>query len=321
MSSVPTTATPEGTPAPKPPLVIGPAPYAHTALTRQSITAVFVTAMLPALGVSVYLFGWTSLLTAGLAIAGAYLAEVLAHWARGRRLWTSAGPALVTGLVLALSLPPDVPIWLPVLGAFFGVMVAQELFGGYGYQIFHPAMVGWVFLQVSFPALMDGWIRPFELVTSATPLAQISEGSSPGLLALFAGTVPGALGETSVPAILLGGLVLLATRVADWRPVVGMLGAAAVTAWVGGASPLVHLLAGSVLFGAVFVATDPVTTPLTRWGRFIFGAGAGVVLMVIRLWADRPEGVAYAILFMNSLVPLVNLLTRPRPKKGATAGA
>src|SRR5690606_31592323 len=116
-------------PAPKPPLVIGPAPYAHTALTRQSITAVFVTAMLPALGVSVYLFGWTSLLTAGLAIAGAYLAEVLAHWARGRRLWTSAGPALVTGLVLALSLPPDVPIWLPVLGAFFGVMVAQELFG------------------------------------------------------------------------------------------------------------------------------------------------------------------------------------------------
>lgn len=321
MSTASPTTTQDGVGVAKPSLIIGPAPYAHAPLTRQSITAVFITAMVPVLGVATYLFGWRALAIAACSVAGAYLAELVARWARGRTLLSSPGPALITGLVLAFSLPPGVPLWVPFIGALFGVLVAQELFGGYGYQIFHPAMVGWVFLVVSFPAYMEGWLEPFELVTAATPLAQLRAGTAPDLWSLFAGTTAGSLGETAAPAILLGGLFLLVTRVADWRPVLGMLGAVALMGWAFAGNPLAELLAGSALFGAFFVATDPVTTPLTRWGRFLFGVGVGIVLMVIRLWASRPEGVAYAILFMNSLVPLVNLMTRPRPKKGATAGA
>lgn len=321
MSTASPTTTQDGVAVAKPSLVIGPAPYVHAPLTRQSITAVFIAALLPALGVATYFFGWRALAIAACSVAGAYVAEVLARWARRRNLLDTPGPALVTGLVLALSLPPGVPLWVPFMGAFFGALFAQELFGGYGYQIFHPAMVGWVFLMVSFPGYMESWLKPFELVTTATPLGQLRAGTAPDLWALFAGTTAGALGETAVPAILLGGLLLLVTRVADWRPVVGMLGAVVLMGWAFSGHPLAELLAGSALFGAFFVATDPVTTPLTRRGRFLFGVGVGVVLMVIRLWASRPEGVAYAILFMNSLVPLVNLMTRPRPKKGATAGA
>ncbi|BAS29246.1 RnfABCDGE type electron transport complex subunit D [Limnochorda pilosa] len=321
MSTAPTTVTQDGSAPSRPPLVIGPAPYTHAALTRQTITSVFTAALVPALGVAIHLFGWRSLAVAVLAVAGAYGAEVLARWARGRSLAVPAGPALVTGLVLALSLPPGVPLWLPVVGALFGVLVAQELFGGYGYQLFHPAMVGRVFLMVSFPALMGGWLQPFDLVTGATPLAQLREGAGLDVWRLFAGTTAGSLGETSAPAILLGGALLLASRVADWRPVVGMLATVAAMGWAFGEPPLTELLAGGVLFGAFFVTTDPVTTPLTRLGRLLFGVGAGAVTMVIRLWASYPEGVAFSILFMNSLVPLVNLLTRPRPRKGATAGA
>jgi len=321
VSTQTTTAAQDGVTTQGPTLIIGPAPYVHAPLTRQAILAVFITAVVPVLGVATYFFGWRALGVAVAAVAGAYGAEVVAHWARQRSLFGSPGPALVTGLVLALALPPAVPLWIPFIGAFFGVLVAQELFGGYGYQIFHPAMVGWVFLVISFPSFMEGWLEPFELVTAATPLSQIRAGAGPDLWTLFAGTTAGALGETSVPAILLGGLLLLVTRVADWRPVVGMLGTVALMGWAFTGNPLAELMAGAALFGAFFVATDPVTTPLTRWGRFLFGVGVGLVMMVIRLWASRPEGVAFAILFMNSLVPLVNLLTRPRPKKGATAGA
>ncbi len=199
-----------------------------------------------------------------------------------------------------------------IVGAVVAIAIGKQVFGGLGANPFNPpALVGRAFLTASFALAMTAWTAPFDAVSAATPLAMGAARSN--IPDLFFGSIAGSLGETSALAILLGGIYLFYRGVLDYRICLGMLGTVAVVAAAAGQDPVFHLLAGSVLFGAVFMATDPVTSPITPLGRWIFGAGIGLIVMVIRIWGGSfPDGVTFAILLMNAATPLLNRWTRPR---------
>ena len=240
----------------------------------------------------------------------ALVAEVLAQRLRGvpATLWD--GSALVTGLLLGLNMPPTVPLWMAALGSVVAIVIGKQVFGGLGHNPFNPALVGRAFLLAAFPVQMTKWIAPFDAVSASTPLAQ-GAGGIYGYGHLYLGLVPGSLGETSAFALLLGALYLLYREYIDWRIPVGYLGTVAVISLLAGQDPLFQLLSGGLMLGALFMATDMVTTPITRAGRWIFGIGAGSDPAVIRLWGWRRR-VTYSILIMNGLAPLINRWTRPR---------
>jgi Na+-translocating ferredoxin:NAD+ oxidoreductase subunit D len=228
------------------------------------------------------------------------------------------GSAVVTGLLLAFTLPPTVPLWVPVVGAAFGVIVAKHLFGGLGYNIFNPALAGRAFLLAAWPGLMTAWqppvIRAFgptvDAISSATPLDALAlDAQARPLMHMLLGATGGSLGETSALALLLGAVYLLYKRTITWHAPTAFLGTMALVCLVLGHDPLFHLFAGGAMLGAFFMATDPVTTPITAAGRLLFGCGAGLITMVIRLYGGYPEGVCYAILIMNSLTPLLDRCT------------
>ncbi len=222
-----------------------------------------------------------------------------------------------------MILPPGVPLGTAALGAVIAIALGKQIFGGLGYNIFNPALVGRAFLMASFPVLLTTWVKPFSLdaVTKATPLGLMKfQGTATPLLNLFLGQTAGSLGETSAVAILLGGAFLIWKGYIDWRIPAGY----AFTVFLLGEfihlinpakfpSPFFQVLAGGLLLGAFFMATDPVTTPVTIKGRWIFGIGSGVLLIGIRIWGGLPEGVMYSILLMNMTVPLINRYTRPKP--------
>jgi len=233
------------------------------------------------------------------------------------------GSAAVTGLLLAFTLPPTVPLWIPVVGAAFGVVVAKQLFGGLGDNIFNPALAGRAFLLAAWPGLMTLWQSPglwaaagaVDAVSSATPLGTLaSGGGATSLVQLALGNVGGCLGETSTAALLLGAAYLLYKRTITWHAPAGFFAAMTVACLLLGHDPLFHLCAGGAMLGALFMATDPVTSPVTPIGRILFGCGAGLITMVIRLYGAYPEGVCYAILIMNSLSPLIDRCTARRFK-------
>jgi electron transport complex protein RnfD len=237
---------------------------------------------------------------------------------------------VLTGLLLGLILPPTFPLWMACLGGVVSIGIGKAVFGGLGMNIFNPALVGRAFLQAAFPVAMTTWVAntlAVDAVSAATPLALVKFREpglrvmdvAPPLRDLFLGTTPGSLGETSALAVLIGGLVLLVLKVANWRaPVAMALGVLALGGglWVTNPSqyphPLFHLLSGGFLFGAMFMATDLVTSPVTSRGLWIFGFGAGLITVLIRLFGGLPEGVMYSILIMNATVPLINRWTRPR---------
>lgn len=277
--------------------------------------------LLPVVGVATYIFGPRVLSVVGMSVLTALAVEALAVWARRRSpgRYLLDGSAAVTGLLLALTLPPSVPLWTVVIGASIAILLGKHAFGGLGHNLFNPALVGRVFLLVTFPQILTdfgGPVRGVDAVTGATPLAAMAKGAGvPSYLELLAGYHGGSLGETAIAALLLGGLILIAFQVIDWRIPAGVLGSAALFAWAGGQDPLLHVLSGGLVLGAFFMATDWVTSPLTKWGRWIYALGIGVMTMVIRLWGSYPEGVSFAILFFNMCTPLINRLTLPRPKE------
>jgi electron transport complex protein RnfD len=291
--------------------------------------------MLIALGpVSIFgvvIFGLPALLNMAVAVAAAIAGEALFRLATKQPVRARDLSAGVTGLVLALVIPPSMPLWMTALGAVFGVIVAKEFFGGLGANVFNPALIGRAFLMMSFPAAMTTWNLPnqgfvkglTDAVTGATPLAYLKSGETidaltqasltvPSRLDLFLGLRGGCTGETSILLILAGGIFLLATKTIDWRAPAGMLAASVIISAPLGYGPLTTLLTGGLVFGAVFMATDYVTTPLTAKGKLIFGIGAGIISVLIRKWGTYPEGVSYSILIMNAAVPFLNRLL---PKK------
>jgi electron transport complex protein RnfD len=306
--------------------LVSPAPHLWRGLSVTKIMYIVLLALLLPTGASVYFFGYYALLVIAVSVATAVLTEYLAKKLR-RRAFVMDGSAVVTGLLLALTLPPTIPLWMVALGSVFAIAIVKEAFGGLGHNIFNPALGSRAFMQVSFPIEMTTWVSPTgftaDAVTSASPLSEafIWEGDKLSLYReLFMGNTSGSLGETSALFILLGGILLIAIRVIDWRIPLAYIGTVALLSLCLGQDAIFHLLSGGLMLGAFFMATDYVTSPLTYRGRLIFGFGAGILTVTIRLYGGMPEGVCFAILFMNALTPLIDRYITVRPyglKKGA----
>jgi electron transport complex protein RnfD len=282
-----------------------------------------IIALLPATACGVYFFGFNALVTVLVSVAAAIGTEALVQWLMKKPVTVSDGSAAVTGLLLALTLPPLAPgdFYMPLLGSVFAIAIAKQCFGGLGYNFINPALAARAFLMVSWPvAMTTSWIFP-DAVSSATPLAVLDPeigGQASSYLNLFLGNVGGSIGETSALALLIGAVYLLARNVINWRIPAVYIGVVALFTWVAGpgglftGDALYHVLAGGLMLGAFYMATDYTTSPMTNKGRVIFAAGCGILTSVIRLWGGYPEGVCYAILIMNLAVPLIDRKFRPR---------
>lgn len=301
--------------------LVSTSPHIRSTEDIAKIMYSVIIALLPVAIASIYFFRLRAIKLMAVCIITAMVTEYLFQRLRKKEITVFDGSAIITGLLLAFLLPPSLPLWVALVGTFFAIALGKQIFGGLGYNIFNPALLGRAFLMATFPVLMTSWIKPFSLdvVTSATPLAQMKFSQSlVSLQSLFLGNISGSLGETSALAILIGASFLLIKKIIDWRIPAGYLGTVALLSgifWLinpeGFADPLWHLLAGGLILGVFFMATDLVTTPVTKRGSWVFGIGGGVLLIVIRFWSGLPEGVMYSILLMNAITPLINRFTRP----------
>jgi len=321
-------------------LHLATAPFAQSGLSTRRLMAEVLLGTVPVIAVATWTFGATALLVTAASALGACGSE----WAlvtRARRLGSLRdGSALLTGVLLALTLPPSVPLWMAFLGGAVAIVLGKVIWGGLGGNLFNPALVGRAFLQAAFPTALTTWTEPgrgfwqlppttlapplfqadVDAVTTATPLALSKfEHVVTSAWPLLTGQVAGSLGETSGLVLIAVGLVLALRRVFDWRlPVATLASVAALGSVLHLAQPesappaTFLLLSGGLLFGAVFMVTDPVTTPITPRGAWIFGFGVGALVVLIRLYGGLAEGVMYAILLMNALTPHVNAWTQPR---------
>jgi electron transport complex protein RnfD len=284
-------------------------------------------------------FGLPALLNVLVSVISAVTAESLFRVITKQDIRVKDLSAIVTGLLLALVLPPTTPLWMTALGAIFAILAAKEFFGGLGANVFNPALIGRAFLLMSFPAAITSWARPLgfrtalaDAVSGPTPLGIFKLSSSMAAVgtealglsssgywttmrALFIGNHGGCTGETSILLILAGAVFLLVKKTIDWRAPVTMIGAALILSLILGMDPLFSILSGGLVFGAVFMATDYVSAPLTAKGKLIFGCGAGIIAVLIRKFGNYPEGVSYGILIMNAATPFLNRLL---PKKYGT---
>lgn len=270
-----------------------------------------VIALTPAVAASIYFFkaGAASVLLVTVLVC--ILTEFLFQKLRKKTITINDWSAVITGILLALTLPPSLPLWMAAVGAVVAIGLGKQVYGGLGSNIFNPALVGRAFLLISFPVDMTTW-RGVDTVSSATPLNLLKmQGQSTDYLNLFLGNVAGSLGETSALAILLGGAYLIYKNYIDWRIPLSYLGTTAVFTLIAGQDPVFYLLSGGLLLGAFFMATDMVTTPLTRTGKWIFGIGGGIIVAVIRLYGGYPEGVMFSILLMNAVTPIINRYAHP----------
>ncbi len=302
-------------------LVVSPSPHIKDNKSIERTMKLVVLALLfPTIG-GIYFFGGYILLALSVAIITAILTEYAAKKLRKREFimdWS----CVVTALLLVLVLPPRIPLWIVAIGAAFSIAIAKEAFGGLGHNIFNPALGGRAFLAVCFTGLMTKWIAPIkslggDTVTTATPLGESfgREGSKMELYkSLFFGDVGGCVGEISVLLILGGAVILLIFGVIKLRIPVVYIGVVFLLTWlIPGEDPVFHILAGGLMLGAFFMATDYVTAPLTAKGQVIFAAGAGVLTVLIRLYGGMAEGVCFSILFMNAFVPLIDRYVRIVP--------
>lgn len=292
-------------------LTVSLSPHVRSGATTRRIMLDVCLALLPAVIFAVYWFGFGVLLTVLLSVASAILSEFLMEKALRRPVTIDDGSAAVTGLLLALTLPAGTPWYVPVLGSVFAICIAKQVFGGLGDNFVNPALAGRAFLLASFPAAMTTYPFVADAVTSATPLSSEFAGSVDYLQA-FIGRIGGCIGEVSTLALLIGAAYLLIRRVIDWRIPLSYLGTMALLTVIGGGNVLDSVLLGGTVLGAFFMATDYVTSPVTSWGRVIYGVGIGIINYTIRRWGAYPEGTTYAILLMNIAAPLIERFTRPR---------
>ncbi len=288
-------------------------PHIRDKRTVKEIMWYVVIALLPAVAAGVYFFGFSSLLIIIASVLSAVLTEYIIQKLLKKPITITDGSAVITGLLVALVIPPGVPLWLPVLGSFLAIAIAKHAFGGLGCNIFNPALIGRAFLVISFPVLMTTWILP-DGVTGATPLGLLKQGiaQTASNWDLFIGNIGGCIGETSALALLIGGLFLLYKKIISWHTPVGYIGTVALLSSVFGHDPLFNVLAGGIMIGAFFMATDYVTSPLTNNGRLIFGIGCGLLTVIFRMLSSMPEGVMYSILLMNIVTPLIDRYVRPK---------
>ena len=299
-------------------LSVSSSPHIRSGATTTKIMGTVIIALMPALVASVIIFGPRALLVTAVTVAAAVLFEFA--WCHLRHQPDSIQDlsAVVTGLLLAFNVPSTIPLWMPVVGAFVSIVIVKELFGGIGRNFANPAIVGRMVLAVSFTSRMTAFPFPNTLsgvdaLTSATPLAAAGNGAQLPYLDLLLGTHGGVLGETCSLALIIGGVFLIAVGTIKATIPVTYLATGAVISLLTGHDPLVQLLSGGLLLGAFFMATDYTTSPYTTKGQIVYGLLLGVITCGIRFWGNMAEGVSYAILIMNLLVPYINALTRHRP--------
>lgn len=294
-------------------LITTSSPHIHSGESISRIMFSVAIALLLPTFAGIYFFGFRALGLVIVTSIAAILTEAIFQRLRNKPITISDGSALVTGMLLALNLPPGLPYWMAVVGAVVAISLGKQIYGGLGANPFNPALIGRVFLMITFTTPMTTWINPVDGTTGATPLALMKmEGISTDYVRLFFGNVGGSLGETSAFLIIIGGLYLIYKGYVDWCIPASYLGSVAILSAILGQDPVFHLLSGGLMLGAFFMATDMVTTPLSRLGKMIFGIGAGFFTVLIRLYGGYPEGVSFSILLMNAFTPLINRFTVPK---------
>ncbi|MCX7831700.1 MAG: RnfABCDGE type electron transport complex subunit D [Actinobacteria bacterium] len=303
-------------------LVTAPPHISHPD-TTQKIMFTVVLSLLPIVVYDIYLFKIYAIITLFFSVFGAVFAEALIQQIRRMPSTISDGSAFLTGVLFALTLPPKVPWWISFIGGFVAIAIGKQAFGGLGYNVFNPALVGRIFVLLSWPKhLTSDWYDKVKLdaVTGATPmfvakqfyLGSIKIDLSKFYEVHFFKNPYGSMGEASALLILVGFFILLLKRIIDYSTPLTYVATVGVLTALAGRDPIFYVLGGGLLFGAVFMATDYVTTPITRKGKVLFGFGAGVMTFLLRIYANTPEAVAYSILFMNALTPLIDIYTKPR---------
>jgi len=323
-------------------LIVAPAPHAHSGDSVRRNMLLVILALLPAYIVSVIEFGWGALITAAISVCACVCTEYLISRfvLKEKRQTIGDLSAVLTGLLLAFNLPSNIDWWIVLIGAVVAIGIGKMTFGGLGQNPFNPALVGRVFLLIAYPAQMTTWPLPqgfngsyLDAETGATPLYYLKHivktgdasviDQLPALKDAFLGAMGGSLGEVCALALIIGGLFLICCRVITWHIPVAIIATvacfAACTGWAGalpeglttGQYVAYELLSGGIMLGAFFMATDYVTSPMSAWGKIIFGIGIGFIVMVIRTWGNYPEGMSFAILIMNACVPLLNKI-RPQ---------
>jgi Na+-translocating ferredoxin:NAD+ oxidoreductase subunit D len=320
-------------------LNVSPSPHAHGKELTQKLMLSVVVALIPAFITSVFYFGFGAIIVTATSIASCLLFEYLIQrFVLKKPISITDGSALVTGILLAFNLPSNIPVLIVVIGSFVSIAVAKMTFGGLGNNPFNPALVGRVFMLISFPVQMTSWPVPkgfgtgyLDAVTGATPLAIIKEGLKngeplsqlmdkvPAPSQMFLGNMGGSIGEVAAVALLIGFVYLIFKKVITWHIPVSIIGTMVIFTtilWLvnpeKNADPMFHILAGGVLLGAIFMATDYVTSPMNPKSMIIYGCGIGTLTVIIRVWGAYPEGVSFAILIMNAFVPLMNAYIKPK---------
>lgn len=307
-------------------LFVAPSPHVHGNLSTQRLMRDVIIALLPALAVSTWVFGWEVLLVTAVSVASCVGFEFLIqkYIVKGECTVCNLSAA-VTGLLLAFNLPVSIPLWIVVIGAFVAIAIAKMSYGGLGKNIFNPALAGRIFLLIAYPVQMTSSAFNTDAFTGATPLAEAKAAgfAAPDFANMFIGAIPGSLGEVATLALLVGFAYLLWRKVITWHIPVTIFATMALFALcaalgygMSGAAlwqfPLFHLLAGGAVLGAVFMATDYVTSPMTVKGCVVYAVGIGVITMLIRLWGAYPEGMSFAIFIMNAATPLINKYIKPK---------
>jgi len=310
-------------------LYVSGSPHLHNKESVSKIMWMVAISLLPAGLAGVFIFGIRALWMIVLAVLSAIAGEWILQKTAKKKITTLDGSAFITGLLLAYNLPPNSPFWLAIAGSFFAIFIGKYAFGGLGKNIFNPALAGRAFLVASWPKYMTSFSQPllggaglnYDAIARATPLALLKEGKlfeKISYLDLFFGKRGGCIGEVCILALLLGAVFLLARGYISWQIPVTYIVTTALFTYIFGPGGLFsgdwlfHILSGGLILGAFFMATDYVTSPLTPRGQFVFGIGCGLLTVIIRLWGGYPEGVSYAILIMNAVVPLIDRYLRPR---------
>ena len=298
--------------------VITASPHIRSKINTVFLMNMVSISLLPATIGGIVIFGWFNTLPLILvSIVSAIVSEAILQKILRIPLTYLDGSALVTGFLLALCCPPGIPLWLPAIGSFFAIF-SKQVFGGLGHNPFNPALIGRAFLVLSFPAHMTSWLKPFDTVTTSTPLAVFAENGMEGVMSIFQGSLPamyqtmllgirgGCIGEVFIPGLLIGLIVLLVSKTIQWYIPAIYVATVFVFSWLFGMDPIFSILSGGVMFGAFFMATDYVTSPMLPSSKIIYGFGCGFLNVLIRFFANMPEGTTFAILLMNVITPLLD---------------
>ena len=303
-------------------LIVSSSPHISSPVKTKNIMLDVIIAMIPALIASVYFFGPRALALVAVTVAACVISEYIARKVMKRDQTIGALSAVVTGMLLAFNYPATLPFWIAALGGVVAIIVVKQMFGGLGHNFANPAITARVILLTSFALRMTTWVEPYawktgavDAVSAATPLGMVASGNTealPTYLQMFIGERAGCLGETCIAALLIGGIYLVVKKVISPIIPVCYIATVFVFSAILGADPVMQILSGGLFLGAIFMATDYVTSPITNKGKVIYAIGCGVITVLIRQFASLPEGVSYSILLMNILTPHIENATMPR---------